>query len=188
MKDAGALGWVEVGHHEAALIERCAAGEPTACAELVSVTRMGSSLRCTCLAKFGRSPRLPGVFSTSPTITNPRPLGFQTGVLRICSTRAQSPAWLSASKATVERSARRAHGDLRQRVTTPPSDRALCAQADRERCGPRGPPAVRPAHRIVLRETTAALRGNRFSHRRAIGTVKSRLTGARQTSVMTCGR
>ena len=36
MKDAGALGWVEVGHREAALIERCAAGEPTACAELVS--------------------------------------------------------------------------------------------------------------------------------------------------------
>ena len=36
MKDAGALGWVEVGHREAALIERCAAGEPTACAELVA--------------------------------------------------------------------------------------------------------------------------------------------------------
>src|SRR6266508_1887171 len=36
MKDAGALGWVDVGHREAALIERCAAGEPTACAELVA--------------------------------------------------------------------------------------------------------------------------------------------------------
>src|SRR6186713_2500715 len=36
MKEAGALGWVEVGHREAALIERCAAGEPAACAELVS--------------------------------------------------------------------------------------------------------------------------------------------------------
>ena len=36
MKDAGALGWVELGSHEAALIQRCAAGEPTACAELVA--------------------------------------------------------------------------------------------------------------------------------------------------------
>ena len=36
MKDAGALGWVEVGNREAVLIERCAAGEPTACAELVA--------------------------------------------------------------------------------------------------------------------------------------------------------
>ena len=36
MKDAGALGWAEVGNREAALIERCAAGEPAACAELVS--------------------------------------------------------------------------------------------------------------------------------------------------------
>ena len=36
MKDAGALGWVEVGNREATLIERCAAGDPTACAELVS--------------------------------------------------------------------------------------------------------------------------------------------------------
>ena len=36
MKNAGTLGWVDVGNREAALIERCAAGEPTACAELVS--------------------------------------------------------------------------------------------------------------------------------------------------------
>ncbi len=36
MKDAGAFGWVEVGNREAALIERCATGEPAACAELVS--------------------------------------------------------------------------------------------------------------------------------------------------------
>jgi RNA polymerase sigma-70 factor (ECF subfamily) len=36
MKDAGTLGWTEVGNREAVLIERCAAGEPAACAELVS--------------------------------------------------------------------------------------------------------------------------------------------------------
>src|SRR5688500_13165394 len=36
MKDAGALGWAEVGNREAVLIERCAAGEPAACAELVA--------------------------------------------------------------------------------------------------------------------------------------------------------
>lgn len=36
MKDAGALGWSEVGSDEAALVERCAAGEDTACAALVA--------------------------------------------------------------------------------------------------------------------------------------------------------
>ena len=36
VKDAGALGWTEVGTGEAALIQRCAAGEETACAELVA--------------------------------------------------------------------------------------------------------------------------------------------------------
>jgi RNA polymerase sigma-70 factor (ECF subfamily) len=36
VKDAGALGWSEVGSREAALVSRCAAGEQGACAELVA--------------------------------------------------------------------------------------------------------------------------------------------------------
>lgn len=36
MKDAGAFGWSDVATGEAALIQRCAAGEEGACAELVS--------------------------------------------------------------------------------------------------------------------------------------------------------
>ena len=36
VKNAGALGWSEVGTGEAALIQRCAAGEQAACAELVA--------------------------------------------------------------------------------------------------------------------------------------------------------
>src|ERR671925_241368 len=36
VKEAGALGWTEVGTAEAALIQRCAAGEQSACAELVA--------------------------------------------------------------------------------------------------------------------------------------------------------
>jgi RNA polymerase sigma-70 factor (ECF subfamily) len=36
VKDAGAFGWSEVASGEAALIQRCAAGEEGACAELVS--------------------------------------------------------------------------------------------------------------------------------------------------------
>ena len=36
MKDAGAFGWVGVENREAALIERCAAGDQSACADLVS--------------------------------------------------------------------------------------------------------------------------------------------------------
>ena len=36
MKDAGAFGWSDVASGEAALIQRCAAGEEGACAELVS--------------------------------------------------------------------------------------------------------------------------------------------------------
>ena len=36
MKNAGALGWSDVESGEAALIARCAAGDQTACAELVS--------------------------------------------------------------------------------------------------------------------------------------------------------
>jgi RNA polymerase sigma-70 factor (ECF subfamily) len=36
VKDAGALGWSEIGTAEAALIQRCSAGEESACAELVA--------------------------------------------------------------------------------------------------------------------------------------------------------
>jgi RNA polymerase sigma-70 factor (ECF subfamily) len=36
LKNAGALGWSEVGTGEAALIQRCTAGEESACAELVA--------------------------------------------------------------------------------------------------------------------------------------------------------
>jgi RNA polymerase sigma-70 factor, ECF subfamily len=36
VKDAGALGWSEVANREAALIQRCAAGDESACAELVA--------------------------------------------------------------------------------------------------------------------------------------------------------
>jgi RNA polymerase sigma-70 factor (ECF subfamily) len=36
VKDAGTLGWSEVGSAEAALVRRCAAGEQAACAELVA--------------------------------------------------------------------------------------------------------------------------------------------------------
>lgn len=36
VKDAGALGWSEVANREAALIQRCAAGDEPACAELVA--------------------------------------------------------------------------------------------------------------------------------------------------------
>ena len=36
MKNAGALSWSDVDSREAALIERCAAGDQSACAELVS--------------------------------------------------------------------------------------------------------------------------------------------------------
>jgi RNA polymerase sigma-70 factor, ECF subfamily len=36
VKDAGALGWSDLANGEAALIQRCAAGEEVACAELVA--------------------------------------------------------------------------------------------------------------------------------------------------------
>ncbi len=36
VKDAGTLGWAEVGGREAALIQRCAAGDESACADLVA--------------------------------------------------------------------------------------------------------------------------------------------------------
>lgn len=36
VKNAGALGWSEIANREAALIQRCAAGEESACAELVA--------------------------------------------------------------------------------------------------------------------------------------------------------
>jgi RNA polymerase sigma-70 factor, ECF subfamily len=36
VKEAGAIGWAEVSTGEAALIQRCAAGEESACAELVA--------------------------------------------------------------------------------------------------------------------------------------------------------
>ena len=37
MKNAGAIGWSDVDGREAALVERCAAGDEAACADLVSI-------------------------------------------------------------------------------------------------------------------------------------------------------
>ncbi len=37
MKNAGAIGWSDVDGREAALVERCAAGDDAACAELVAI-------------------------------------------------------------------------------------------------------------------------------------------------------
>ena len=64
VKDAGALGWSDLAGGEAALIQRCVAGEEVACAELVAGhERMVYSLalhllgdRDEALAALGRLP------------------------------------------------------------------------------------------------------------------------------------
>lgn len=191
MKDAGALGWAEVGNHEAALIERCAAGEQTACAELVSGhERMVYQLALHLLGDRDEALDLSQevFFSVFRTIHSFRgQSALKTWIYRICINQARNrQRWWRRRHKSEQVSLDQhvaAHGDLRQPGEHTSPDRAYARKELAEKLWTaldRLPFDQRTV--IVLREIDGLSYDDiAFSLGVAVGTVKSRLTRARQT-------
>jgi RNA polymerase sigma-70 factor (ECF subfamily) len=191
MKDAGALGWAEVGNREAALIERCAAGEQAACAELVSGhERMVYQLALHLLGDRDEALDLSQevFFSVFRTIGNFRgQSALKTWIYRIVINQARNRQrwWRRRHKADQVSLDQHmaAHGDLRQPGEHISPDRAYARKELAEKLWTaldQLPFDQRTV--IVLREIDGLSYDDiAFSLGVAVGTVKSRLTRARQT-------
>ncbi|MDP2317964.1 MAG: sigma-70 family RNA polymerase sigma factor [Acidobacteriota bacterium] len=191
MKDAGALGWAEVGNREAALIERCAAGEQAACAELVSGhERMVYQLALHLLGDRDEALDLSQevFFSVFRTIGSFRgQSALKTWIYRIAINQARNrQRWWRRRHKSDQVSLDQhvaAHGDLRQPGEHTSPDRAYARKELAEKLWTaldRLPFDQRTV--IVLREIDGLSYDDiAFSLGVAVGTVKSRLTRARQT-------
>ncbi len=190
MKDAGALGWAEVGNREAALIERCAAGEQAACAELVSGhERMVYQLALHLLGDRDEALDLSQevFFSVFRTIGRFRgQSALKTWIYRIVINQARNrQRWWrrrhQADQVSLDQHMA-AHGDLRQPGEHTSPDRAYARKELAEKLWTaldRLPFDQRTV--IVLREIDGLSYDDiAFSLGVAVGTVKSRLTRARQ--------
>lgn len=191
MKDAGALGWTEVGNREAALIERCAAGEQAACAELVSGhERMVYQLALHLLGDRDEALDLSQevFFSVFRTIGQFRgQSALKTWIYRIVINQARNRQrwWRRRHKAdqvSLDQHVA-AHGDLRQPGEHMAPDRAYARKELAEKLWTaldQLPFDQRTV--VVLREIDGLSYDDiAFSLGVAVGTVKSRLTRARQT-------
>jgi RNA polymerase sigma-70 factor (ECF subfamily) len=190
MKDAGALGWSEVGNREAALIERCAAGEQSACAELVAGhERMVFQLALHLLGDRDEALDLSQevFFSVFRTIHNFRgQSALKTWIFRIVINQARNrQRWWRRRHKSEQVSLDQhveAHGDLRQPGDETSPDRAYARKQLAERLWSaldRLPFDQRTV--MVLREIDGLSYDEiAFSLGVAVGTVKSRLTRARQ--------
>lgn len=191
MKDAGALRWTEVAGREAALVERCASGEQLACAELVSEhERMVFQLAFNMLGDHDEALDLSQdvFFSVFRTIHRFRSQStLKTWIYRIVINQARNRQrwWRRRGKADqVSLDAHvAAHGDPRQPGDVTSPDRAFARRqlAERLRTALERLPFDQRSV-IVLREIDGLSYDEiAFSSGVAIGTVKSRLTRARQT-------
>lgn len=191
MKDAGALGWAEVGNREAALIERCAAGDQSACAELVSGhERMVFQLALHLLGDRDEAMDLSQevFFNVFRTIRNFRgQSALKTWIYRIVINQARNRQrfWRRrhrADQVSLDQHVA-AHGDLPQPGDDASPDRAFARKQLAQRLWsaldelPFDQRSV-----VVLREVDGLSYDEiAFSLGVAVGTVKSRLTRARQT-------
>ena len=191
VKNAGAIGWSEVGTGEAALIQRCAAGEQSACAELVSShERMVFQLALHLMGDRDEALDLSQevflrVFRTLHTFRGQAAL--RTWIYRIAINQARNrQRWWRRRRRSDQVQLEhhvQDHGELRQPGDGDAPDRAFARQEMATRLWaaldelPFDQRTV-----IVLRE----LDGMSYdeiaeSLNVAVGTVKSRLTRARQT-------
>ena len=190
MKDAGTLGWGEVASGEAALIERCAAGDQSACAELVSGhERMVFQLALHLLGDRDEALDLSKevFFSVFRTIQNFRgQSALKTWIYRIVINQARNrQRWWrrrhKGSQVSLDQHVA-VHGDLRQPGDETSPDLAFARKQLAERLWgalDRLPFDQRTV--IVLREIDGLSYDDiAFSLGVAVGTVKSRLTRARQ--------
>lgn len=190
VKDARALGWSDVGADEADLVRRCAAGEDTACAELVSAhERMVYQLAYHLLGTREEALDLSQevflrVFRTLATFRAQSSL--RTWIYRIVINQARNrQRWFRRRRQSDQVSLddhQQAHGELPERPDQVAPDRLFLRKEAAARLWnamERLPFDQRTA--IVLREFDGlSYEEIAFSLDIAVGTVKSRLTRARQ--------
>ena len=189
VKNAGAIGWSEVDSREAALVERCTAGDDAACAELVSThQRMVFSLALHLLGDRDEALDLSQevflrVFRTLSSFRGQSSL--RTWIYRIVVNQARNrQRWWRrrhrADQVSLDEHIQHA-GDMESTTEVLP-DRLLASKetADRIHAALNGLPFDQRTA-LILREVDG-LRYEEiaFSLGVAVGTVKSRLTRARQ--------
>ena len=190
MKNAGAISWSEVDSREAALIERCAAGDETACAELVAAhQRMVYNLSLHLLGDRDEALDLSQevflrVFRTLASFRGQSAL--RTWIYRIVVNQARNRQRFWRRRHRADQVSLDEHlqqfGDLEQKNDPSTPDRMLARKETSMRIWTaldHLPFDQRTA--LVLREIDG-LRYDEiaFSLGIAVGTVKSRLTRARQ--------
>ncbi len=190
MKDAGTLSWSDVGTREAALIQRCNTGDEDACAELVAEhQRMVFQLAFNLLGDRDEALDLSQevflrVFRTLPAFRGQSAL--RTWIYRIAVNQAANrQRWWRRRHRSAQVSLDehlRLHGDIRETADGSTPDRVLAQKEIASRLWramEHLPFDQRTA--IILREVEG-LRYDEiaFSLGVAVGTVKSRLTRARQ--------
>jgi len=190
VKDARALGWSDVGADEADLVRRCAAGDQSACADLVTThERMVYQLAYHLLGTREEALDLSQevflrVFRTMGTFRGQSSL--RTWIYRIVINQARNrQRWWRRRRQIDQVSLDQhmlTHGELPQRADVAAPDRLLArkeAATRLWRAMERLPFDQRTA--IVLREFDGLSYDEiAFSLDIAVGTVKSRLTRARQ--------
>ncbi len=190
VKDARALGWSDVGADEADLVRRCAAGDDVACAELVSAhERMVYQLAYHLLGTRDEALDLSQevflrVFRTLATFRGQSSL--RTWIYRIVINQARNrQRWFRRRRQSDQVSLddhQQAHGELPERPDQVAPDRLFLRKEAAARLWnamERLPFDQRTA--IVLREFDGlSYEEIAFSLDIAVGTVKSRLTRARQ--------
>lgn len=190
VKDARALGWSDVGADEADLVRRCAAGDDVACAELVGAhERMVYQLAYHLLGTRDEALDLSQevflrVFRTLATFRGQSSL--RTWIYRIVINQARNrQRWFRRRRQSDQVSLddhQQAHGELPERPDQVAPDRLFLRKEAAARLWnamERLPFDQRTA--IVLREFDGlSYEEIAFSLDIAVGTVKSRLTRARQ--------
>ena len=191
VKNAGALGWTEVAGREAALVQRCTAGDEAACAELVAGhERMVYQLALHLLADRDEALDVSQevflrVFRTIHTFRGQSAL--RTWIYRIVvnQVRNRQRWWRRrhrGEQVSLDQHLRE-HGDLKHTADGISPDRVLAHKELSDRLwAALGALPFEQRTVIVLREIDGlSYEEIAFSLGVAVGTVKSRLTRARQT-------
>jgi RNA polymerase sigma-70 factor, ECF subfamily len=191
VKDAGALGWTEVSTGEAALIQRCAAGEQSACAELVaSHERMVFQLALHLLGDRDEALDLSQevflrVFRTLQSFRGQSAL--RTWIYRIAINQARNRQrwWRRRRRADQVQLEHHVldHGELRQPGDADAPDRALARKEMAVRLWAALDALPFDQRTVIVLREIDGLSYDEIADSLsvAVGTVKSRLTRARQT-------
>jgi len=191
LKNAGALGWSEVGTGEAALIQRCTAGEESACAELVaSHERMVFQLAVHLLGDRDEALDLSQevflrVFRTLPSFRGQSAL--KTWIYRIAINQARNRQrwWRRRRRSDQVQLEQHVldYGELKQPGDADAPDRALVRKQMAARLWAALDALPFDQRTVIVLREIDGLSYEEIAESLsvAVGTVKSRLTRARQT-------